>query len=106
MNLQPILMKLLPILWIIPIATFMLVLLIIGIRAHLLTREPGMRKACPAREETKILQFARPDPRGASRTSVPVSNSQFQVRRQSRAEAAGISLAGTRRPAARTSSSR
>jgi hypothetical protein len=106
MNLQPILMNLLPILWIIPIATFVLVLLIIGIRAHLVTREPGMMKACPAREETKVLQFARPDLRGPRRTSVPVSNSQLQIRRQDRAEAAGISLAGTRRPAARASSSR
>jgi len=90
MNLQSIVTNLLPILWTIPVATFMVVLLIIGIRAHLLTRESLMRKPCPAQERSKVLHFARPDPRGPRRTSVLVSNSQLQIRRQNRAEAAGI----------------
>jgi hypothetical protein len=106
MNIQPILTNLLPILWTIPIATFVIVMLIIGIRAHLLTRESVMRKACPAPGGSKVLQFARHDPRGPRRTSVLVSNSQLQIRRQNRPEAAGVSLAGTRRPAARASSGR
>src|SRR2546422_5421325 len=103
MNIQPILTNLLPFLWTIPIATFLVVLLIIGVRAHLLTREPGMRNACPPLERSKVLQFARPDLCGPRRASAPVPNSQLQIRRQNRSEAPGISLAGTRRPAASAS---
>jgi len=107
MNIQPILTNLLPILWTIPVATFLVVLLIIGIRAHLLTRESVMRKACPVQGGSKSFQLARPDPRGLRRTSVLVSNSAFQVRRQDRLEAAAAaSLAGTRRVAAKASSRR
>jgi hypothetical protein len=106
MNLQQILTNLQPILWTIPVATLLVVLLVIGIRAHHLTRESVMRKAYPALRERNTLQFARPDLRGPRRTSVPVPNSQLQVRRQNRTDAVGISLAGTRRPAARASSSR
>jgi hypothetical protein len=106
MNLQPIVTNLLPILWTIPIATFLVVLLIIGIRAHHLTRESVVWKTCPAPEGSNILRFARPEPRGPRRTSVLVSNSKFQVRRQDRLEAAAASLAGTRRPASKASSRR
>lgn len=100
------LMNLQPFLWTIPVATFLVVLLIIGIRAQLLTRESVMRKPCPALGGSRVLHSACPDPRGPRRTSVLVSNSEFQVRRQDRLEAAAASLAGTRLPASKASSRR